>query len=197
MTPLNPKALGAKCSWCPFSKHGSPVRPVFGEGPKDALGLIFAESPGEEEVSRGRLLVGATGKEFDNSLINNRLQRSRLFLINVIACKPNVPKTESVMMRATECCRPLVLAQIRHLPPDLPTLALGKWAWFSITGVKKALKKARGFLRPWHRRDMEHANELAMVKLNKEMIKHVKHEERKNGAAPPAQPEGSGEAGPR
>lgn len=171
----SPKELGAKCSWCPFSKAGQAVRPVWGEGPKDPIGLIFAESPGEEEASRGRLLVGATGKEFDNSLLNNRLQRSKLFLINVIACKPIGPKTESAMMRATECCRPFVLHQIGNLP-QLPTLALGKWAWFSITGFKKALKKARGFLRPWHVSQMKIANEVAMAKLSKEMNKHAAKE---------------------
>lgn len=159
------------CRWCPFAKHGQPNRPVFGEGQADARGIIFAESPGHEEASRHRLLVGATGQEFDRTLLHAQLQRSKLYVVNVIACIPQGPKSTANMQKATECCRPLVLHQIKKFGPAPHVLTLGSWAYYSLMGTKLNLRNGRGFLREWTRSMMEDANTLAINKLRKAMEK--------------------------
>ncbi len=164
----DPKKIGCLCSFCPFSRAGQPVSPVFGEGPRNPLGVVVAESPGYDEIQRHKLLVGATGQEFDKSLLAHGLKRSQLYIVNAIACMPVGPKSEPNMQRAAECCRPLVLYQTRHFGNEPHVLALGKWAWFSITGLKTALRNGRGFLRQWTRHEMEVANDGAVTRLNKE-----------------------------
>lgn len=184
----DPRLVGAKCRWCPFAKNGAPVRPVFGEGPSDAEGIIFAESPGREEAEKHRLLVGATGQEFNHTLLSAKLQRSKLFLINVIACQPVGPKSVANMTKATECCRPLVLHQIARFGSEPHILVMGGWAWFSATGEKIALKNGRGFLREWKLEDMIHANVVAINRMRKELDKRVNAQSKaaKSGGGEPS-----------
>jgi uracil-DNA glycosylase family 4 len=144
---------------------------------------MVAESPGSDEIAKHRLLVGATGQEFDKSLLSVGLKRSKLYLVNAIACQPVGPKFEANMQKATECCRPLVLHQIKLLGPSPNVMALGKWAWYSLTGHIIALRTGRGFLRPWVRADMEAANVAALNKLRKDLVHHAEDGEAKKRSA--------------
>ncbi len=171
--------MGALCRKCPFSKEGKPASPVYGEGPPDPDGLVFAESPGQEEIAQHRLLVGATGQEFGNTLLSNGLQRARLFIINVVACQPVGPKSDASMKQATECCRPFVLSQIRKFGQTPNVLTLGGWAYYSLHGHKLSLDRGRGFLREWKLDDMIMANWDAINRMRTLQEKH----ERKKAAA--------------
>lgn len=173
---LDPRMCGAQCRVCPFSSAGRPVKPVYGEGPRDAEGIVFAESPGSEEIAQGRLLVGATGQEFDRSLLEHGLKRSRLYLINVIACQPQGPKSDANMKRATECCRPFVLAQVKGFGPHPKVLALGGWAVYSLHGHKIPLDKGRGFVRKWSLDTMIMANWDAINRIRMEAARHERKE---------------------
>lgn len=153
-----PEACGARCRECPYSKLGASNRPVYGEGPRNPAGLIFAESPGSEEAASNRLLVGATGIEFDKVLAQAGILRSKVFIINVIACQPVGPKSEPNMKKATECCRPFVLAQIRKFGPHPFVLTLGAWAFYALHGHKLNIDRGRGFIRKWRLADMEAVN---------------------------------------
>lgn len=150
-TPPTPQSLKAarlaKCETCPFAVNGKPVRPVLASGnPAKAIGLVVAESPGHEEVEQGEPLVGMTGQQFDLSLAEQGLPRERLFLINAIACLPIQGKTEAQMKLAVDCCRPLLLDQLKPLPADIPTFAAGKWAAYTLTGEYQGVYDVRGFL---------------------------------------------------
>lgn len=174
--PRDPRRFGARCRWCPFSKNGAPVQPVWGEGPAvgtKAKGLVVAESPGYEEVARGRPFVGSSGVEFDRSLMNIGLPRAHLFLINAVACQPVGIKSEKSMTKAADCCRPFVLHQIHHLPNHIPTITMGVVAFYSLHGSKVPLEKGRGFLRRWSIWKMHEANFTKLGSLIKEMIKYA------------------------
>lgn len=156
---LTPASCGARCSLCPYAKDGMANRPVRGDGPVGALGLIVGESPGSEEAARGVPLVGNTGKEFDKSLALVKLPRGKLFIINSIACQPSGPKSEAKMKLAAESCRPYVLAQLEQFSKrrKFPVLTMGAWAFFSLHGHKIPLDRGRGFLRAWNLDQMKMA----------------------------------------
>jgi hypothetical protein len=51
------------------------------------------------------------------------------------------------MGKAVQCCRPVLLEQLKHLPKDIPVLAMGKWAYAGLEGKNKSILEARGFVR--------------------------------------------------
>ena len=142
---VDPRELGAKCSKCPFARGGRPFQPVMGEGPKNALGIIVGESPGREEAEKGRPFVGSTGQELDEALKTVGLPRTKLFIVNAMACRPPKSKTEGMMRKAMKCCRPAVKAQIRGIRAK-SVFAAGKWAIESATKSSKGMKTRRGFI---------------------------------------------------
>ena len=164
---LDPRDLGAKCKRCPFSVCGLPMKFVLGEGPEDAEGIFIGESPGRDEVERGRPFVGATGQELDNSFIAARINRSRLFMVNAIACQPSRAKSEADMRRAADRCRPALIAQLERIKRvnDLPVFCAGKWATYGLTGSTKGMKTQRGFMKVWDFADTKAINEAFKEKL--------------------------------
>jgi uracil-DNA glycosylase family 4 len=136
----------ADCAHCPFAQHGLPVSPVLGEGPDDAYGILVGEGPGEEEAASGRPFVGTTGKTLDIEMIEAGLQRHRLFLVNATCCRPPKGKTEAMMQRAVKCCRPVLVEQLKRFGVDLPTFAMGKWAYLGLTGKDESVGDNRGFI---------------------------------------------------
>ncbi len=151
MGKLNPENYGALCLACPFAIKGKPNNPVTADGPADPQAVLVGDSPGAEEVEQGRLFVGPTGKDLDNSLERAGLGRKKLLLVNAVCCRPPLDKkAESHMALAVRCCRPAFDAQTSEARRKrIPHLAMGKWAWTALGAKipKGGLTKGRGFLR--------------------------------------------------
>lgn len=165
----SPAELGAQCRRCPFATRGVPTRYTLGEGPADAVGIFIGESPGRDEVDRGRPFVGATGQQLDESFLAVKLNRAKLFVVNAIACLPRLPKSEADMRRAADLCRPALLAQLQSLDSadKLPVFCAGKWATYGLTGSIKGIKTHRGFIVPWKLKRTERINRVKLKKLKK------------------------------
>jgi uracil-DNA glycosylase family 4 len=116
---------------------------VLASGPPNPIGVCVAQSPGAEEAKQGTPLVGPTGEWFDEELTQAGLPRARLQLINAIACLPSLGAGENDMRRAAQACKPVFDAQ---LVKGVPTLAMGKWAHYALTGRDKGVLKIRGFV---------------------------------------------------
>ncbi len=149
----DPRSLGAKCEQCPFAKAGAPNKPVLGEGPVDAVGIMVGETPGREDVEAGRVFQGATGRQLDIELATAGLRRSRLFMVNAVCCPRPLNAPDVAVRKAVGCCRPVLLAQLAAFPPDTPTLAMGGAAYAALTyAVEKkdlpVMTDVRGFLNP-------------------------------------------------
>lgn len=61
---------------------------VWGEGRMDALAAIVGEAPGEREDKLGRPFVGPAGALLDRELARVGLNRSDLWITNVVKCRP-------------------------------------------------------------------------------------------------------------
>lgn len=165
-TPLD---LGAKCKGCPFAVRGFPAKCVMGEGPTDPIGIFIGESPGREEVERRRPFVGATGQQLDESFVRARLPRAKLFVVNAIGCQPTLVKSEGMMRKAADRCRPALIAQLMRLDNvgKLPVFCAGKWALYGLTGSTKGMKTQRGFVKKWDFADTLEVNREHLARLKK------------------------------
>ena len=70
-----------KCSLWKNRKHA-----VFGEGPADADIFLIGLGPGYNENLQGRPFVGAAGKLLDKLLKFAGLERSSIYISNVVKC---------------------------------------------------------------------------------------------------------------
>lgn len=72
-----------KCRLCHGRNHV-----VFGVGRKDAEILFVGEGPGEREDLQGEPFVGPAGKLLDDMLSIIDLDRSKLYIANIVKCRP-------------------------------------------------------------------------------------------------------------
>lgn len=75
-----------RCRRCPL--HRTRHRAVPGEGPHDAAIFFIGEGPGRAEDREGRPFVGRAGKLLDELLSGIGLERARVFVGNVVKCRP-------------------------------------------------------------------------------------------------------------
>lgn len=60
---------------------------VFGSGPPDADVMIIGEGPGEDEDASGNPFVGKAGNMLNHLLRLAGLERSRLYITNLVCCR--------------------------------------------------------------------------------------------------------------
>jgi len=113
---------------------------VPGEGSLDAATLFVGEAPGYWEDVKGRPFVGAAGKLLDALLAEGNLSRSKVYITNVIKCRP--PKNRAPLPIEVETCTPYLSRQIRIIKPEI-IVTLGRHAT-SYVLYKAGLKEAVG-----------------------------------------------------
>src|SRR3970040_2301960 len=74
------------CRACPLGS--SRTRAVPGEGPIDAEIMFIGEAPGYYEDQQGRPFVGAAGQFLEQLLASISLERTDVFIANIIKCRP-------------------------------------------------------------------------------------------------------------
>ncbi len=110
------------CTLCPLSRTRTVAVP--GEGNPDADLMLIGEGPGYHEDKQGRPFVGAAGSFLNELLVSAGLQRSDVFITNVVKCRPpgnRDPSPEEIhacsryLHRQIELIRPAVVATLgRH-----------------------------------------------------------------------------------
>lgn len=61
---------------------------VNGEGDLDSRVIFVGEAPGRREDETGRPFVGSAGKLLDGLLLGAGLSREKIFISNVVRCRP-------------------------------------------------------------------------------------------------------------
>ena len=98
--------------------------PVVGEGPLDAKIMLVGLGPGYHENLQGRPFVGAAGKFLNHLLELAGLDRSGIYITNVVKCYlPDNKATEEQI----EACTPYLDRQVELIKPKL-IVALGSVA---------------------------------------------------------------------
>ena len=83
------EGLLAKCQSCQrCALHEGRHNMVFGVGRKDAEVMFIGEGPGEQEDLQGEPFVGPAGKLLDDMLEMIDLDRSKVYIANIVKCRP-------------------------------------------------------------------------------------------------------------
>ena len=105
----------ARCRAC--SLCDSRTRLVFGVGREDAEVMFIGEGPGEQEDLQGEPFVGPAGKLLDTMLELIDLDRSKVYIANIVKCRP--PRNRDPMDLEQEACRQWLDRQIALIRPKI------------------------------------------------------------------------------
>ena len=117
-------ALKNKCSGCrecPLSETRTNL--VFGVGNPDAEVMFIGEGPGEQEDLQGEPFVGRAGKLLDDMLKMIDLDRSKVYIGNIVKCRP--PKNRDPLATEQETCRHWLDEQLSIIDPKI-IICLGR-----------------------------------------------------------------------
>jgi DNA polymerase len=118
---------------------------VPGDGSPEAQIVFVGEAPGYWEDVKGKPFVGAAGKFLDALLAEAGLQRSQVFIGNVLKCRP--PGNREPAQSEIEACTPFLDRQILALQPKI-IVTLGNYSTAYIFAKAelpfKGITEARG-----------------------------------------------------
>jgi uracil-DNA glycosylase family 4 len=141
-TPNALRAFHAEIKDCPkCALAASRTQVVFGSGNPEATIMFVGEAPGYYEDKEGRPFVGAAGKLLDRLLQEIGLQRSEIYIANVLKCRP--PQNRDPLPEEVEACKPYVFRQIEIIKPRV-ICPLGTFATQLLLEKKVGITKVRG-----------------------------------------------------
>ena len=139
---LQHKNIGP-CTRCALARTRSNI--VFGVGDPEAALMFVGEAPGEDEDRRGEPFVGRAGQRLNEWLRALQLDRSDVYITNVLKCRP--PGNRDPEPEEVGKCSPFLRAQIRAIQPRV-LVALGRFAGsLLLGGGERTLRSMRG--RAW------------------------------------------------
>ena len=111
----------ASCRACPLCEGRHNL--VFGVGNEHADLMFVGEGPGEQEDLQGVPFVGPAGKLLDSMLEMIDLDRSRIYIANMVKCRP--PHNRDPQASEMAACRAWLDRQIALVDPK-PIVCLGR-----------------------------------------------------------------------
>jgi len=111
------------CKKCPL--HETRHNVVFGVGDPTAQVMFVGEGPGEQEDLQGEPFVGRAGQLLDDMLALIGLQRSRVYIANIVKCRP--PRNRDPLNTEQEACIGYLREQMALVAPRL-VVCLGRIA---------------------------------------------------------------------
>ena len=113
----------ALCQRCEIAKYRTMAVP--GEGKEDAEIMFIGEAPGWHEDQQGRPFVGSAGKYLDQLLASIDLKRERVYIANVIKCRPQ--GNRDPLPSEIQNCRSWLEQQIEIINPRM-IVTLGRYS---------------------------------------------------------------------
>lgn len=101
-----------KCSLCETRTNV-----VFGVGNPEAEVLFIGEGPGEQEDLQGLPFVGRAGKLLDDMLELIDLDRTKIYIANMVKCRP--PQNRDPLPQEQEACKEWLHGQIISIRPKI------------------------------------------------------------------------------
>jgi DNA polymerase len=129
----------ASCARCALA--GGRTQVVFGVGNPDADLLFVGEAPGFHEDQQGIPFVGQAGKLLDRLLAGIGLQRSDIYIANVLKCRP--PQNRDPLPEEIAACEPHLFRQLELIRPRL-VATLGNFATKLLSGKPLGITRVHG-----------------------------------------------------
>jgi uracil-DNA glycosylase len=114
---------------------------VFSDGAPDARIMLVGEAPGGDEDRLGRPFVGRAGQLLDRMLAAIDLDRSKVYIANVVPWRP--PGNRTPTPQETTICLPFMRRQIELVAPRL-LVCLGGSAAQTLLGLNDGITRTRG-----------------------------------------------------
>jgi DNA polymerase len=138
------RARALVCTDCELSKTRTNV--VFGVGDPRARVMLVGEAPGKNEDLQGEPFVGAAGKLLDTLLTDIGLDRSEVYIANVLKCRP--PGNRDPHPNEVDSCKGYLREQIRLIGPEV-VVTLGNFATKLLLNTETGITRLRGRVHPW------------------------------------------------
>ncbi len=114
---------------------------VFADGNPKAHVMFVGEAPGRDEDIEGLPFVGRSGKLLDRMLAAIGLDRTSVYIANVVPWRP--PGNRTPTPQETQICLPFILRQIELADPDV-LVCMGNPSAQTLLGLKEGITKTRG-----------------------------------------------------
>ena len=114
---------------------------VFADGNPEARLMLVGEAPGREEDIEGLPFVGRSGKLLDRMLAAIGLDRTSVYIANIVPWRP--PGNRTPTPQESQICLPFILRQIELADPDI-LVCLGGPSAQTLLGIREGITKTRG-----------------------------------------------------
>jgi uracil-DNA glycosylase family 4 len=137
------KALFAQARACERCPELAATRKtvVFGAGNADAELMFVGEAPGASEDEQGLPFVGRAGKLLDQLLGEIGLERSEVFIGNVLMCRP--PGNRDPLPGEIENCREYLFRKVELIQPSV-ICTLGNFSTKLLRGDPTGITRLHG-----------------------------------------------------
>ena len=126
----------SRCRLCEGRTHAVP-----GEGNPAADLMFIGEGPGRDEDQQGRPFVGASGQLLEQMIHAIGMERSEVYIANVVKCRP--PLNRNPEPDEAAACMDYLRAQFLLIRPKVIVL-LGKVACRYVLGDERPISVLRG-----------------------------------------------------
>jgi uracil-DNA glycosylase len=130
----------AQCTRCAELSQ-TRTKTVFGVGNPEARIMFLGEAPGADEDRQGEPFVGAAGQLLNRILEACKLQRTEVYICNILRCRPPGNRTPAPDEAAN--CREYLEGQIEIVDPDY-IVCLGSVAAKNLLASMESIGKLRG-----------------------------------------------------
>ena len=127
------------CTRCRLSQGRTQV--VFGAGNPHADLMFVGEAPGFHEDKQGLPFVGQAGKLLEKLLAQIGMQRSDVYIANVLKCRP--PGNRDPQPDEIEACESHLFRQIELIEP-MVVATLGNFATKLLSGRPTGITRVHG-----------------------------------------------------
>ena len=129
----------AGCTRCPLAETRTHV--VFGGGNPDADVMLVGEAPGFHEDQSGSPFVGQAGLLLESLLVGIGLERSDVYLTNVLKCR--APQNRDPLAEEIDSCEPHLFRQLELVQPKL-IATLGNFATKLLSRRSDGITRVHG-----------------------------------------------------
>ena len=138
------RAEALACTACRLSEGRTQV--VFGDGDPEADVVFVGEAPGQHEDEQGVPFVGRSGQLLDRLLGEIGLERSDVYIANVVKCRP--PGNRDPRPDEIETCKGYLSEQLRLIDPRV-VVTLGNFSSKLLLKTETGITRIRGTAYEW------------------------------------------------
>lgn len=138
------ESIALSCTRCGLAEGRTNV--VFGSGHPVADVMIVGEGPGQQEDEQGLPFVGRSGQLLETLLGEIDLERSDVYIANVVKCRP--PRNRDPREDEIDACKPYLRRQMELIDPKV-VVTLGNFSSKLLLRTTTGITRLRGIAYEW------------------------------------------------